>query len=422
MKRIIEKLAQERLRKEQDFKESLQKIEDISEKLLEKNYHSILNHIKKLEESFKQENFLPSPSKKGLFPRPGKFLEHISAQKKHNEQILLTLKEFEHSFRSSTQEIRDLFSSLIHLLQMNADLTMALIKEYDALGSNHVGMIFKSMEWRVDKLATSCEDANTLIKKFIHIREQLTRFINHLEKKETPSIQQAKELLHPIRDWRYMGFENRFRGPEEEVKKQQLQYLPYFQKGIKVLDLGCGRGEFMELLEEKGIKVEGIDINEQMIQICQDKGLNCKKADILTKLAEYEDESLGGIFSSQVIEHLDPEYLQRMIELIYFKLAPSGICLLETINPTSVFTLVQIYFLDLTHQKPIHPLTLKYLLENSGFETVELLYSPALDEEQLQNLSRTDEVSTIINQNIDKLNSLLFSPPNYAAIGRKKDQ
>jgi len=93
---------------------------------------------------------------------------------------------------------------------------------------------------------------------------------------------------------------------------------------------------------------------------------------------------------------------------------------LETINPTSVFALVQIYYLDLSHQRPIHPQALKFLLETSGFEEVEIKYSDGLSEERLQNLPGADETSAILNQNIDSLNKLLYSAPNYAAIARKR--
>jgi O-antigen chain-terminating methyltransferase len=225
--------------------------------------------------------------------------------------------------------------------------------------------------------------------------------------------------LEPLEDWRYAGFENRFRGNEEEVKKQQTSYLPYFNKKGKVLDLGCGRGEFLELLEQNGIEAVGIDINDQMIDVCLEKGLQCQKGDLLEKLREVSDCSLSGIFSSQVIEHLPPSYLKRMVDLSYFKLAPSSYIVLETINPTSVFSLVQIYFLDLSHQKPIHPQAIKFLMESAGFEEVEIKYSSPKEEEKLNELQGADEISSILNQNIDKLNKLLYAPSNYAAIGKR---
>jgi O-antigen chain-terminating methyltransferase len=95
------------------------------------------------------------------------------------------------------------------------------------------------------------------------------------------------------------------------------------------------------------------------------------------------------------------------------------VLVLETINPTSVFALVQIYYLDLSHQKPVHPQALKFLMESAGFEDVKIQYSAELATDQLQNLPGADETSTILNRNIDRLNSLLYAAPNYAAIGRK---
>ncbi|MDH5386233.1 MAG: class I SAM-dependent methyltransferase, partial [Candidatus Aminicenantes bacterium] len=313
-----------------------------------------------------------------------------------------------------------LFSSFADLIESSIALMDAKDKEWDALGSNHVGMIFKSMEWRVDKLAAAYEDVNLLMKKFILLKEKLDQLLSILEEKRLPSQVQVKDILQPLEDWQYAGFENRYRGDEEEVKKQQAQFLPYFDKAGKVLDLGCGRGEFLELLRENGIDAQGIDLNEQMIEICRDKGFDCQKGDVLESLNQCQDNSLGGIFSSQVIEHLPPQYLQRMIELAYFKLAPGGHLVLETLNPASVFGLVQIYFLDLTHQKPIHPQTLKFLMETSGFEDVEIQYSAPLEEEQLQTLPGADETASILNKNIDNLNRLLYAAPNYAAIGIKR--
>jgi len=109
-----------------------------------------------------------------------------------------------------------------------------------------------------------------------------------------------------------------------------------------------------------------------------------------------------------------------MIELAYFKIRPQGSIVLETINPTSVFALVQIYHLDISHQQPVHPQALKFLLESSGFEDIEIHYSAPLEEEMLKTLPGADDLSSLLNQNIDSLNKLLYAPPNYAAIAFKR--
>lgn len=421
MRRIIEKLVQQRKEKEEDFSKKLEEIKEKS-----KEFHDIKGSLRfqqlfsSLEEILEPKGKKPVEKRGRLLPPFSKASKKGSFQEIFNQQVFLILFEFKNALEQNLSQTKELISSFSDIIQLSAALTDAKDKEWDALGNNHVGMIFKSMEWRVDKLAAAYEDANLLMKKFLLLKENLNQLLSVLQEKRMPSPPQVKEILQPLEDWRYTGFENRYRGSELEIKKQQASYVSYFKKGGKVLDLGCGRGEFIEILEENGIEAEGIDINGQMIEICRDKGLNCQKADILKKLAEYEDSTLGGIFSSQVIEHLFPSYLRRMIELAYFKLSPASHIVLETINSASVFSLVQIYFLDLSHQKPVHPQTLKFLLESTGFEKVEIKYSFPLEKEKLQDLPGSDEFTSILNQNIDNLNKLLYAPPNYAAIGLKK--
>jgi len=315
---------------------------------------------------------------------------------------------------------KELVASFEEIVRQIIALVDAKDREWDALGSNHVGLIFKSMEWRVDKLAAESEDATLLMKKFILLREKLDRLSAALEEKKLPQPEEVQALLEPLEDWRYAGFENRFRGRDEEVKKQLRGYVSYFPKDAMVLDLGCGRGEFLELLQEEGIAAAGVDSNGQMVDICLDKGLRCRKGDILESLAEWQDGSLGGIFSSQVIEHLSPQYLKKLIELSRRKLAPGGTLVFETVNPLSVFALVQVYYLDLSHHSPIHPQALKFMLEASGFEDVEIKFSSPLEKERLQPLPGADERTVILNRNIDSLNELLFGPVNYAAVARRR--
>lgn len=316
--------------------------------------------------------------------------------------------------------LANLFNDFIELFERERALAEARDKEWDALGSNHVGMIFKSMEWRVDKLAATYEDVRALMKAFLRLREKLDGLLRTLEEKEKPARQAVEEVLEPLEDWRYAGFENRFRGSEEEVKKQLEVYVPYFPQGARVVDLGCGRGEFLELLRERGIEGEGVDLNSQMIEVCLDKGLRCRQGDILEWLASQEEAAFDGIFSSQVIEHLAPSSLRKLVELCAKKLKVDGTLILETINPASVFALVEIYFLDLSHERPIHPRALQFLLEATGFEEVEIRYSPLLEKEKLQAVPGHDELSVRLNENIDRLNDLLYAPAHYAAIARRR--
>jgi SAM-dependent methyltransferase len=420
MRRTLEKLAHERQEKERELTRKLDEIKQkgIAEKL-SLTSDSLGNTLSRIRDILKKEQERAGP-RKSILPRRGKFSPEAAAGSPFPEQVYLLLREHQNLLLQNLELTRELYADLTDLIGLQGALADAKDKEWDALGSNHVGLIFKSLEWKVDKLAAEYEDVKLLMKKFILLREKLDRLLIALEEKKAPAPAEVRELLAPLEDWRYAGFENRFRGGPEDVKKQLRQYVPSFSKDAPVLDLGCGRGEFLELLRENGIEASGVDLNGQMVDICLDKGLLCRKGDILETLAARTDGSLGGIFSSQVIEHLPPAYLKKLIEISLQKLVPGGTLILETVNPLSVFALVQVYYLDLSHHNPIHPQALKFMLETAGFEDIEITFSSRLESERLQPLPGADERSALLNRNIDSLNDLLFAPVNYAVIARKK--
>jgi len=419
MKRTIEKLSHQRQEIETSLKNRIDEIRKLRSRL--PDAEAVRAALETLH-PVQPETGTPGPkrsrkpsgrlfgSRQGIGDGP---------QGEFNRQVLGAMNAFGEILTRQLEQTQRLFSALDELPELQAQLAEARDREFDALGSNHVGMIFKSMEWRIDKLTAGYNDAAMLMKTFVSLRGKLDGLLAALEKGETPDAAEIAAVAHPLEDIAYAGFENRHRGSSEDVRRQQEIYLEFFTPGRKVLDLGCGRGEFVALLEEKGIAAEGFDLNSQMIETCRERGLPCRRVDLLDALAEQADGSLGGIFSSQVIEHLRPPALRRMIDLARLKLAPGAPLILETINPVSVFALVQTYFLDLSHQQPIPPRALQFLMESAGFEEIELRYSAPLEEERLGTLPTTDEASRILNENTDKLNELLYAPANYAAIGHK---
>jgi SAM-dependent methyltransferase len=420
MKRTIEKLHQERREKEAAFQN---KLDELKKELPQSPFPaeaSLEERIRSLESKVQASKKLGRKIKEAVRPPGREETARDTEQKAFNQDVLAALRDIKELFGREIRRQADNLSALHDLFSMSADLADAKDKEWDALGSNHVGMIFKSMEWRVDGLAAAYEDVQILMKKFLLLEDKLTRLLALLDEKKMPTPADVAGILEPLRDWRYTGFENRFRGREEAVQAQQEDYAGYFKKGGKVLDLGCGRGEFLELLKKNGVEAEGLDLNGLMIDACLDKGLNCRRGDILEGLAARADASLDGIFSSQVIEHLPPASIQRLIQLAFAKLGPSGVLVLETVNPLSLFALVNIFFLDMSHITPVHPLAAKFLLETAGFKDVTVRYSGPLERERLQNLPGADGVASVLNRNIDALNDLLFAPPNYAVMGTKR--
>ena len=224
----------------------------------------------------------------------------------------------------------------------------------------------------------------------------------------------------------YFAFEDRFRGPRDEIKQRQLKYLNYYKDCRNVLDIGCGRGEFLELLKENGIKAQGLDIDLNMVNFCKSKELKVNMMDAVAFLEQVEDNSLDGIFIDQVVEHLEPDYLIKMLNLCYQKLMYGYFIILETVNPLSFVSFANFY-IDLSHVKPLHPETMRFLLEVAGFREIELkFYSPVPDEIRLQKVQLNNKMEDrekllieTFNRNIDILNNQLYGPQDYAFFGKK---
>lgn len=223
----------------------------------------------------------------------------------------------------------------------------------------------------------------------------------------------------------YYVFEERFRGSRENVLQHQTNFIGYFENCTNVLDIGCGRGEFLELAKQKGINARGIDVDEDMISFCKSKGLTAELKDAIKALEEIKDKSLDGIFISQVVEHLNPRYFVNMLSLCNKKMKYGFYIIIETVNPLSLFSLANFY-IDLSHIKPVHPETLKFLVSNAGFRDIETKFlspvSPEMKLKKFPNLEDTDQDKSMIdisNQNIDMINDALYGAQDYAVIGKK---
>ncbi len=179
-------------------------------------------------------------------------------------------------------------------------------------------------------------------------------------------------------DW--LKFAEKFRGSEASVKERQQMYAARFQGSANILDIGCGRGEMLEVFREAGIEAHGIDLNDDSIALCRHKGLAAEKADLFTYLASLPDSKLGGVVCCQVVEHLPANRLPEFIRLAHSKLRSGSILAIETPNPESLAIFATHFYLDPTHQHPIPPALLSFYLEEAGFGRIEVerLY-PAID-------------------------------------------
>ena len=223
--------------------------------------------------------------------------------------------------------------------------------------------------------------------------------------------------------YKYVGFEDQFRGSQETIRARLESYLPYFDGASDVLDVGCGRGEFLDLLEARGIGARGLDLNHEMVELCRSRGLDVAESDVVSYLEGLPDGSLGGLFAAQVVEHLQPSYLLRFLDVAYHKLRPGAPIVLETLNPACWTAFFDSFIRDITHVWPLHPETLRYLVLASGFSAARIEFrSPVAPEDRLQGVaadpaSPAADLAETFNANVEKLNARMFSFLDYAIVG-----
>ena len=223
-----------------------------------------------------------------------------------------------------------------------------------------------------------------------------------------PQAPRAEAGGAPPLGFDYGRFAERFRGTEEYVKAGQQFYLPYFRDCRNVLDIGCGRGEFLEMMRGAGVPAKGIDLGEESVAMCRHKGLDAEVADLFVYLENLPEASLDGIFCSQVVEHLPPERLPEMIRLCASRLQRNGVIAIETPNPECLAIFATHFYLDPTHQRPVpHPL-LAFYLEEFGVGNIEV-----------RKLSPAAESMPSVKSLPEDFREAFFGGLDYAILGRK---
>ena len=337
-------------------------------------------------------------------------------------------------------------SRLLHYLEQSFD---ALQRTRDALQQTRDAQ--EETRDAIDTLERTTEGFRQSIALATASAHALKREVERLRRRSTTPSEDAEagrpEAGHPeagrartrpalaetdLDAHRYVCFEDVFRGSPEEIVERQRAYLPYFEGASDILDVGCGRGEFLALLREQGIAARGVDTNAEAVERCRERGLEAARTDALGYLRTLPDESIGGLFSAQVVEHLEADYLVQMLGDAHRTLRPDSRVVLETINPASWTAFFSAYVRDITHRHPLHPETLTYLLRASGFVDVTVVYrAPVPDAAKLQRVAVDPAVDAIpggaavrtladtLNQHAELLNGLIFAEQDYAAIGRR---
>ena len=218
-------------------------------------------------------------------------------------------------------------------------------------------------------------------------------------------------------DATYLTFEDHFRGTREEIKELFRAYLPVLKShGIgtsemPLLDVGCGRGEWLEILRQEGMHARGVDANRVMLEESRTRKLQVVESDAIAYLQSLDAESLGGLTAFHIIEHLPFPDLVNLLDETVRVLKPGGVAIFETPNPGNVLVGTQQFYLDPTHLKPLPSLLMRFLAEERGLCRVEILeLHPCPDG------VRVPEHGCAV---AERFNQLFYGPQDYAIIGWK---
>ena len=268
---------------------------------------------------------------------------------------------------------------------------------------------------------------NLLVDQMSDLRSQNAGLLRKLAKvmpmiERMHADEEERERMQPTMDKLYSDFEDRFRGSRELVRARVEPYLDWVreagagQPGAPVVDIGCGRGEWLELLAEHGLEASGIDLNHDFALACAQTGLKVVEGDAVDVLRAAPEGSVGAITSMHLVEHLPFERVVALVDEALRALRPGGLLLLETPNPENVLVGSHYFYMDPTHRNPLPPEMLRWMVENRGFADVRIerlsahreLNAPPLLPEELTG-----------SRSINDMLWLTHVAPDYAIVARR---
>jgi O-antigen chain-terminating methyltransferase len=350
----------------------------------------------------------------------------LGLQRPFNSTIVDQVNRVLAAHRDSQLHLAQFEARVYQHLQGTESLAQDWLRHWDALEAREA-----RTQRRIDQSVATVEDLRASAVLAHQAALSLKRDVEELlARGTTPGTAPGTTPAAPGPDldaFKYVGFEDAFRGSREDIRARLAEYAPRFDGLSNVIDIGCGRGEFLDLLKARGIAARGIDTNHAMVEACRASGLDVTEGDALSLFAGLEDSSVGGIFSSQVVEHLQPGYLLRLLETAAHKVRPGGLVIIETINPSCWVAFFESFLRDITHVWPLHPETLQYLMRASGFREVTLEYkAPVPAAGRLRQLPTafgmdpaTESFVATFNENVETLNARLFGYLDYAVVARR---
>ncbi len=306
------------------------------------------------------------------------FLDSIQDLTRNTSLLAKAVGQLNEAFRTLQKDQEKTAQELSHICQAAANLQND-VKELRSINETLQVSIDRQLRPEFDERFKALENRQAYIEAKIR-----TLSAASLQTPNTPAdSERSKDTpIGNVQDTHctidvahyYFEFENAFRGEEGVIKDRVRYYLDLIDSELgPILDLGCGRGEWLEVLKESNIKSYGVDSNETSLMRCVAKGLDVRLDDGLHHLRSLADNSLGAITAMHVIEHLPWETVLELIYEAYRVLIPGGILIMETPNPENVLVGSCYFYHDPTHKNPIVPSVLHFTVKYFGFETVEIL-------------------------------------------------
>ena len=276
-------------------------------------------------------------------------------------------------------------------------------------------VVRKLSRWYVSDLAEQQTEYNKLVTQYLN-RELPMLFAMNREilamKKE------LKEIRHgSIPEQFYVDFENAFHGDQTVNRARLEKYAALFQGKQNVVDLNCGRGDFLTLMSEHEIPAKGVDPNGLMVEQCRQKGMQAEKKEALSFLEGCETESLDGLFAGRLVDNLTAGKVYLLIQEAYRVLKKDGVFVVEAINPLSMGTFGHNCSMDPAHRAPVHPELMRFMAQSLGFEAAAVAFVDEFPAEC--KLTVGENADENLKEVVDKLNDQLYGAQDYYLVCKK---
>ena len=365
------------------------------------------------------------------------FLPQLARQQQFNAHVVRHMNELQKTIET-IEDLRNTAAEELSRLEERFVERSEVIDRRFSEKDAEKDAAFNAISARFNEAAKAHDEIGGQIGELMSLRSLLRKALESVPASNEPSritkrtgtskgaeIEPASwsQLTEWMKDEDYRSFQDRFRGNPEVIAERMREHVGRFD-GVegRVADLGCGRGEFLDLLAEAGIDAIGIEMNATEAEECRQRGHDAVVSDLLEWLSEQKDDSLGGVFMAQVIEHLEPTDWQCFVELAAAKLKAGGRLVVETINPGSLYALARAYVVDPTHIRPVHPELLSFLARRSGLCAVEVQFqAPVPDEERPTGLAffqgntsvEMSEELAAIREAMVRLDHICCAPQEY---------